>query len=111
MVATNHCGGVGLYPLRDRVGFGTVPDYLKTINDHITVLVQIESRPGLANVDAIAAVDWVDGVFVGPQDLAAARGTTLTISGTNLDGVTKVSFGTTDVTTFASVSDTTIAPL
>jgi 2-dehydro-3-deoxyglucarate aldolase len=54
--------------------FGTVPDYLKIIDDHITVLVQIESRPGLENVDAIAAVDGIDGVFVGPQDLAAALG-------------------------------------
>lgn len=54
--------------------FGTVPDYLKVIDDHITVLVQIESRPGLENVDAIAAVDGIDGVFVGPQDLAAALG-------------------------------------
>lgn len=54
--------------------FGTVPDYLKIIDDNITVLVQIESRPGLENVDAIAAVDGIDGVFVGPQDLAAALG-------------------------------------
>jgi 2-dehydro-3-deoxyglucarate aldolase len=54
--------------------FGTVPDYLRIIDDHITVLVQIESRPGLENVDAIAAVDGIDGVFVGPQDLAAALG-------------------------------------
>ena len=37
-----------------------------------------------------------------------AGGTTLTISGTNLDGVTKVSFGTTDVTAFTTVSDTAI---
>jgi 2-dehydro-3-deoxyglucarate aldolase len=54
--------------------FGTVPDYLKISDDNITVLVQIESRPGLENVDAIAAVDGIDGVFVGPQDLAAALG-------------------------------------
>jgi len=54
--------------------FGTVPDYLKISDDHITVLVQIESRPGLENVDAIAKVDGIDGVFVGPQDLAAALG-------------------------------------
>jgi len=54
--------------------FGTVPDYLRIIDDHITVLVQIEGRGGLAAVDAIAAVDGVDGLFVGPQDLAAALG-------------------------------------
>lgn len=54
--------------------FGTVPDYFKLINDNITVLVQIESRAGLEAIDAIAAVDGVDGIFVGPQDLAAAMG-------------------------------------
>jgi 2-dehydro-3-deoxyglucarate aldolase len=54
--------------------YGTVPDYLKTVNDHIAVLVQIESAAGLAAVDAIAAVDGVDGIFVGPSDLAAALG-------------------------------------
>jgi 2-dehydro-3-deoxyglucarate aldolase len=54
--------------------YGTVPDYLATVNDNVAVTVQIESRPGLAAVDAIAAVDGVDGVFVGPSDLAAALG-------------------------------------
>ncbi|MGE0358860.1 MAG: 2-dehydro-3-deoxyglucarate aldolase [Burkholderiales bacterium] len=54
--------------------FGTVPDYLKIIDDHIAVMVQIEGRGGLEAVDAIAAVDGVDGLFVGPQDLAAALG-------------------------------------
>ena len=54
--------------------FGTVPDYLKVIDDNIAVIVQIESRGGLEAVDAIAAVDGVDGLFVGPQDLAAALG-------------------------------------
>lgn len=54
--------------------YGTVPDYFARVNDNIAVMVQIESRPGLAAVDAIAAVDGVDGVFIGPQDLAAALG-------------------------------------
>ncbi|MBK7082676.1 MAG: 2-dehydro-3-deoxyglucarate aldolase [Betaproteobacteria bacterium] len=54
--------------------YGTVPDYLATVNDHTCVLVQIESGPGLAAIDAIAGVDGVDGIFVGPSDLAAALG-------------------------------------
>lgn len=54
--------------------FGTIPDYLAKVNDNIAVMVQIESAPGLAAADAIAAVDGVDGVFVGPSDLAAALG-------------------------------------
>ena len=54
--------------------FGTVPDYLAGINEQITVLVQIENRAGMAAAAEIAAVDGVDGVFVGPSDLAAALG-------------------------------------
>ena len=54
--------------------YGTVPDYFKSINDHICVMVQIESRAGVAAASAIAAVDGVDCIFVGPSDLAAALG-------------------------------------
>jgi 2-dehydro-3-deoxyglucarate aldolase len=54
--------------------YGTVPDYLKGINQQICVLVQIESRKGMAAARDIAAVDGVDGIFVGPSDLAAALG-------------------------------------
>lgn len=54
--------------------YGTVPEYLSEVNDNICVLVQIESRAGVDAVDQIAAVDGVDGVFIGPSDLAAALG-------------------------------------
>jgi len=54
--------------------FGTVADYFRHIDGQITVLVQIESRAGLEAAGEIAAVDGVDGVFVGPSDLAAALG-------------------------------------
>jgi 2-dehydro-3-deoxyglucarate aldolase len=54
--------------------YGTVPGYLEKINDNICVLLQIESRAGIAAVDEIAAVEGVDGVFIGPSDLAAALG-------------------------------------
>ena len=54
--------------------YGTVPDYFKSINDHICVMVQIESRAGVAAAREIAAVDGVDCVFVGPSDLAAGLG-------------------------------------
>ena len=52
--------------------FGTVPDYFAQSNKNITILVQIESQQGIDNVDAIAATEGVDGIFVGPSDLAAA---------------------------------------
>ncbi|MEI7235101.1 2-dehydro-3-deoxyglucarate aldolase [Pectobacterium carotovorum] len=54
--------------------YGTEPDYFAKINDNITVVVQIESQDGFDNLDAIIAVDGVDGVFVGPSDLSAALG-------------------------------------
>lgn len=54
--------------------FGTVPDYFANSNDNISVMVQIESQQGVDNIDAIAAVDGIDGIFVGPSDLAAALG-------------------------------------
>ena len=38
------------------------------------MLVQVETRTALDQIDAIAAVDGIDGVFVGPSDLAASLG-------------------------------------
>lgn len=55
-------------------GYGTVVDYFKNINQNICVIVQIESQQGIDNVEAIAAVDGVDMLFVGPSDLSAAMG-------------------------------------
>jgi 2-dehydro-3-deoxyglucarate aldolase len=52
--------------------YGTVERYLDLVNDNITVVVQIESRAAVEAVDAIAAVPGVDGLFIGPSDLAAA---------------------------------------
>lgn len=54
--------------------FNRIPDYLQTANDEICLLLQIESRAGLAALDDIASVDGVDGIFIGPADLAADMG-------------------------------------
>jgi len=54
--------------------YGTVKDYFKVANDNVATLVQIESPLGVANAREIAAVDGVDGLFVGPSDLAAGYG-------------------------------------
>lgn len=48
--------------------------YLQEANEHLLTVVQIESRAGLANADAIAAVDGVDVLFVGPTDLGTDLG-------------------------------------
>jgi 4-hydroxy-2-oxoheptanedioate aldolase len=56
--------------------WGRVGDYLKRSDDEICLIVQIESRKGMDNLEAIAAVDGVDGLFVGPADLSASLGHT-----------------------------------
>ena len=53
--------------------WGRIADYAVTANEQMCVLVQIESQLGLDNLDAICAVEGVDGVFIGPSDLAASR--------------------------------------
>jgi 4-hydroxy-2-oxoheptanedioate aldolase len=54
--------------------FGRVTDYLERANDEICVHVQIETGATLDQIDSIAAVDGVDGLFIGPSDLAADFG-------------------------------------
>lgn len=54
--------------------YGRVKDYYSRAAEEICVLVQIESELGMKNLEAIAAVPGVDGVFVGPGDLSAAIG-------------------------------------
>ena len=54
--------------------FGAIPDYIKTANDQMCLVVQIESRTALENLDAICAVEGVDAAFIGPSDLANDMG-------------------------------------
>ncbi|MFP6851045.1 MAG: 4-hydroxy-2-oxoheptanedioate aldolase [Pseudomonas sp.] len=54
--------------------WNSIPDYLNLADEQMCLLVQIENLDGLANLDAIAAVKGVDGVFIGPADLSAAMG-------------------------------------
>ena len=54
--------------------YGRTPGYLTKANDEICVLVQVETRAALSELDAIARVEGVDGVFIGPSDLAASLG-------------------------------------
>ncbi|MFV1876444.1 HpcH/HpaI aldolase family protein [Nioella sp.] len=55
-------------------GFNAIADYTTNANDEICILVQAESRAALADLDRIAAVKGVDGIFIGPADLAADMG-------------------------------------
>jgi 4-hydroxy-2-oxoheptanedioate aldolase len=54
--------------------WNSIPGYLDQADAQMCLLVQIENREGLANLDAIASVEGVDGVFIGPADLSASMG-------------------------------------
>ncbi|HTQ74605.1 MAG TPA: aldolase/citrate lyase family protein [Burkholderiales bacterium] len=54
--------------------FGRVKDYAKRAHEEICVLVQVETQTALDSLEKIAAVDGVDGVFIGPADLHASLG-------------------------------------
>ncbi|HWC92031.1 MAG TPA: HpcH/HpaI aldolase/citrate lyase family protein [Pseudolabrys sp.] len=54
--------------------YGRTPGYLTKANGEMCVLVQVETRSALDQLEAIAKVDGVDGVFIGPSDLSASLG-------------------------------------
>lgn len=54
--------------------WNSIPGYLDAADAQMCLLVQVENLAGLAQLDAIAAVEGVDGVFIGPADLSAAMG-------------------------------------
>ena len=54
--------------------FGRIPGYATRAHEELCVLVQVETAQALAELDAILAVDGVDGVFIGPADLHASLG-------------------------------------
>jgi 4-hydroxy-2-oxoheptanedioate aldolase len=54
--------------------FGRVQDYFLHADEEICLMLQVETRAALAQIEAIAAIDGVDGIFIGPQDLAADFG-------------------------------------
>jgi 4-hydroxy-2-oxoheptanedioate aldolase len=54
--------------------FGRIKDYHLRAQEELCVIVQVETREALDQLDAIAAVEGVDCVFIGPSDLSAALG-------------------------------------
>ena len=56
--------------------FGRIKDYARRAHEEICVLVQVETQAALDQIEAICAVEGVDGVFVGPADLHASLGYT-----------------------------------
>jgi 4-hydroxy-2-oxoheptanedioate aldolase len=54
--------------------FGRVKEYLRNAVEALCVLVQLETREALRNLEEIALVEGIDGMFIGPSDLAADLG-------------------------------------
>ena len=54
--------------------FGTTPDHFRHANQNACVLLQMETPESIANLEEIAAVPGVDGLFVGPGDLSGVMG-------------------------------------
>ncbi len=65
-------GARSIGPIRARLLFGN--DYVDTANRDILVIAMIETTSGLANLDAIAHVPGLDGLFAGPSDIASSLG-------------------------------------
>lgn len=60
--------------LRPTLAFETdAMTYFERANATLTVLVQIETQTAIENVDSIVAVEGIDGIFLGPNDLAASH--------------------------------------
>jgi len=54
--------------------FGRIKDYFKRAHEETCLLVQTETKEALGNIEAIAAIDGIDGLFIGPADLHASLG-------------------------------------
>lgn len=54
--------------------YGAVKDYAVRAGQEICLLLQVETAEALGRIEEIAAVEGVDGIFVGPADLAASMG-------------------------------------
>lgn len=54
--------------------FGRLPDYAPRASEDICLLVQVETEASLDQIEAIAAIEGIDGIFIGPGDLAASMG-------------------------------------
>jgi len=71
-------------PIRSRLQIGTDPE---VANREILCLVQIETRQAMANLDGILGIEGVDGVYVGPADLALSHGISPGSSSDEVDGM------------------------
>jgi len=64
----------GVASLHRANAYGARKEYLVRAHEETCLVVQIETRAAAEQVEAIAAVEGVDGLFVGPSDLSASLG-------------------------------------
>lgn len=64
----------GVSGMTRATGFGRIAQYGRRAEDELCLLLQVETQEALDRLEEIAAVDGVDGVFIGPADLAASLG-------------------------------------
>ncbi len=64
----------GVSGLTRATKFGHIKNYTNVVEQELCLLVQVETQTALDNIEAIASVDGVDGIFIGPADLAASLG-------------------------------------
>ena len=64
----------GVSALTRATRFGRVPGYYQRAEDELFLVVQVETREALEQLEAIAAVEGVGALFIGPGDLAASLG-------------------------------------
>jgi len=67
-------GGRGVGTMHRANRYGRIKDYLTRAASEICLLVQVETEEALDQLEEIAAVDGLDGVFIGPSDLSASMG-------------------------------------
>jgi 4-hydroxy-2-oxoheptanedioate aldolase len=64
----------GVSAISRATGFGRVDRYARRVAEELCLLVQVETGEALKEIEAIAAVEGIDGIFIGPGDLAASLG-------------------------------------
>jgi 4-hydroxy-2-oxoheptanedioate aldolase len=64
----------GVAGLTRATRYANIPDYHAKARDEICLLIQVETATAVDNLDAILGVQGIDGVFVGPADLATSMG-------------------------------------
>jgi 2-keto-3-deoxy-L-rhamnonate aldolase RhmA len=66
--------GAGLALAHDNFRFGPVKEGLEAANERTTIFALIETAEGVANADAIASVEGIDGLWFGHLDLSISQG-------------------------------------